>query len=221
MINVNKLKILLRPRGKASYISSLPKNAKILDVGCGNNSPYVTKSILPSCQYTCIDIDDYNQKKLNIADEYILVPPDGFTKKIGEFSDQFDAVISSHNLEHCNDRLGVLNAMLDSLKSNGSIFLSFPTSSSTSFPNRAGTLNYFDDPTHQGDPPDFDSIVDLLKANKFKINYSQKQYQPLILYCLGFICEPISKISKKVMRGTWEFWGFESIIIATKNGNGQ
>ena len=46
---------LLRPYGKISFLSNLQHDAKILDVGCGNDSPYKIKSILPFSFYTGLD----------------------------------------------------------------------------------------------------------------------------------------------------------------------
>jgi hypothetical protein len=68
----------IRPNGKIDFLSSLPNNASILDVGCGNNSPYRTKRIVPNCVYTGIDVGDYNQTKPNKADGYIITSPENF-----------------------------------------------------------------------------------------------------------------------------------------------
>ena len=69
-----------------------------------------------------------------------------FVESILSISIKFDAVISSHNLEHCNDRYGALNAILDKLKDGGKIYLSFPSGKTINFPKRDGCLNYYDDP---------------------------------------------------------------------------
>lgn len=137
------LDVLLRPNGRAFFLSRLVSNAFILDVGCGNNSPFKTKKILPKCTYYGIDVGDYNQARPNLADEYILTDSANFTSEISKFKNQFDALISCHNLEHCEDRSGVLLAMLQSLRVGGQIFISFPSECSIAFPGRAGTLNYY------------------------------------------------------------------------------
>ena len=62
--------------------------------------------------------------------------------------------------------------MLDSLKIGGLIYLSFPCEKSVNFPKREGTLNYFDDKTHQGMPPKFQALTDELKNNNFEIIFS-------------------------------------------------
>ena len=213
----NFLARILRRNGKTDFLSRQKHNVFILDVGCGNNSPFQVKRILPKCNYIGLDIGDYNQTKPLLADKYILTTPNEFHTEIEKFNEYFDVVISSHNIEHCNDRDAVLMAMMKSIKKGGQIFMAFPCEESVNFPRRGGTLNYFDDDTHLYSPPNFRDIIRSLNTNGFSIIFSQKNYSPIILRIYGFIVEPISKIRNKVMRGTWEYYGFESIIIAKKN----
>jgi SAM-dependent methyltransferase len=210
------IKRILRRNGKSDFLSKLSSNSSILDVGCGNNSPFRTKDILPNCDYVGLDIGDYNQTKPIIADRYVLTTPQDFANEIGKFREIFDAVISSHNLEHCNDRDKTLQAMLGALKINGKLFLSFPCEESVGFPSRVGTLNYYDDSTHKLSPPNFDKTLSIIEVSGFEVEYAQKNYSPKILSFLGLICEPLSKMRNRVMIGTWEYYGFESIIIAKK-----
>jgi len=49
-----------------------------------------------------------------------------------------------------------------------------------------------------------------------KIMTYKKKYQPIGLYFIGFLVEPFSKLFNKVLIGTWEYYGFETIIIARK-----
>lgn len=206
----------IRPNGRTDFLSSLPNYASILDVGCGNNSPYRVKNILPNSIYTGIDVGDYNQTKPNKADNYILTSAENFANEISKFDNEFDAVISSHNIEHCDDRDETLEAMLKALKLGGKIFLCFPCEQSTLFPKRGGTLNYFDDSTHKFNPPNFHSLLLKLKESGFEVVYSNKNYKPKLLWLIGFMAEPLSKFRNKLMLGTWEYYGFESIIIAAK-----
>jgi len=210
------IKILLRSKGKTRFLMSLPREASILDVGCGNNSPFIIKKILPTCSYTGIDVGDYNQTQPIIADDYIVTSPMNFAKTIFDLPKKYDAVISSHNLEHCDDRDATLSAMLSALKIGGKIYLSFPCEQSVFFPSRNGTLNYYDDPTHKLIPPAIEDIFRIMKKNRLKINYSIVNYKPKILWFFGFLNEPFSKMLNKNLLGTWEYYGFESIIVATK-----
>ena len=78
-------------RGKYAFLSSLPQNCKILDVGCGNSSPKKTRSIRPDLYYIGIDVGDYNnsEESLSMADEYILTDPENFDKTIGKYAEKY------------------------------------------------------------------------------------------------------------------------------------
>ena len=211
--------LFLRSNGKIKFLISQKKNAQILDVGCGNNSPFIVKSLLPFCNYTGLDIQDYNQNKPNLADNYIITSPENFHKEISNLKTVFDSVLSSHNIEHCNNPNGTLNAMISRLKINGELFLSFPSSKTVDFPSRRGCLNYFDDNTHNSQPPNHEELKEYLLKCGFEIIFSEDGYSPLLLRIIGFILEPISKLRNLVLPGTWEYYRFESIIWAKKISN--
>lgn len=210
------LAIVLCSRGKVAFLRKLDKKTSVLDVGCGNNSSFVFKDVLPHCKYTGIDVSDYNQVKANLADQYLITSRDDFAVSISEFKDTFDAVVSAHNLEHCDDRAGTFRSMLGSLKPGGYLYLAFPCANSVTFPPRAGTLNYYDDASHQGVPPDYDKIIADLQKKHFEIVFAARRYRPKVLWFVGLLLEPLSRYKKKVLRGTWEYYGFESIIWAKK-----
>jgi len=207
------MSIALHPNGKVHFLSRLSRDSSVLDVGCGNNSPYQVKALLPNSVYTGIDIADYNHTKPNKADHYILTSPEKFASEIGNFNESFDAVISSHNIEHCNDRYATFAAMLRATRVGGKMYVSFPSARSVSFPRRAGTLNYFDDSTHKGDPPDFDRLLAMAREHGFEAIFTSRSNRPILARLIGLMVEPISRLRKKVLRGTWEYYGFESVMI--------
>ena len=219
---MRKIKLLLakflRSKGRRSFIAGLPENAHILDVGCGNAAVLGVKAVRPNCHYTGIDIADYNQTSFSKSamDRYVISSPSKFAASIKELGADFDGIISSHNLEHCDDRNEVLTAMLQKVKSGGVIYVSFPCEESVRFPKRHGTLNYYDDDTHKFLPPKFEEVVSSIKKNGFEIEFVTKRYRPFLLAVIGFLIEPISALRKKVMRGTWELYGFETIIHARR-----
>lgn len=202
---------------KSSFLKKINHNGKLLDVGCGNNSSYSIKSQYPNIHYTGIDVGDYNQTKPNMADNYIITEPEKFADTIANIPELFDTVISSHNLEHCNDRNKCLDAMIKVLKNGGYLYLSFPTEKSINFPGpRNGCLNYYDDGTHKDIPPDFDKVITVLKNNNMEIIFSSKSYKPFFMFLIGALYERKSKKEKQTKVGTWAFWGFEAIIWAKK-----
>jgi SAM-dependent methyltransferase len=206
---------LLFPNHKFDFLYSLAPNATILDIGCGNNSSLQTKRILPNCYYIGIDISDYNHES-NASDVYIVTKPEDFSNSIDQFKNVVDAAICSHNLEHVNDRFSTLLALMRSCRVSGRIYLSFPTENSVNFPSRNGTLNYYDDASHKGLPPSFDKVMEFLHGYGYTIEFAARNYSPLIPRILGKMQENRSKRLNKVLRGTWAYWGFESIIIARK-----
>lgn len=202
--------------GKEKFLRQLPGAAKILDVGCGNDSPFFTKSILPKSYYVGLDVGDYNQSRPDLANEYIITSPLLFSSKIGEFNEEFDAVISSHNLEHCDDRDGVLVNMLKAVRPGGMLYIAFPSQDSLHFPSRQGTLNYFDDKTHKALPPDFGGTISIISGGGFEIVFASSKYQPAIRWLIGLYHEKKSVASNHVDTETQAFWGLESVIWARK-----
>lgn len=158
----------LNRRGKPEFIKSLRRGARLLDVGCGSNAPKISKDLRPDIYYVGIDVQNYNQDPPSalFADEYVLTTPAGFVERILQFGYVFDAIISSHNIEHCDNPQDVLSSIISFLKPNGQLFLSFPTEASVRFPRRRGTLNFYDDQEHKRAPNLMD-IIQRLKRRTF------------------------------------------------------
>ena len=209
---------LLLERGKHSFIRSIPQASRILDVGCGNNWPYICKTIRPDCYYIGIDVSDYNQKNepASISDEYILANEHSFDEDIRQFGNSIDAVISSHNIEHCIKPENVLRAMLHVLKKDGIIYLSFPCAASVHFPKRKKTLNFYTDSSHKT-PPDPNSIIKILIDEGFTVEYFSPRYRPVMPAIIGLLFEPIAALCKTAFLGTWALYGFETVIWSRKN----
>jgi SAM-dependent methyltransferase len=211
------LRPLISRYAKNHFLDGCVPHARILDVGCGNNSPLLFKSLRPDIYYVGLDVGDYNQpdESKEHADEYIVVPREKFASRISEMPNLFDAVVSAHNLEHCDDPQGVLTAMLRALKRGGRIYLSFPSEASVRFPSRRGTLNFFDDPTHQS-LPKFDEVLSTIKSEGCVPKVVIRRYRPFYRYARGLLAEPFSRMRHKVLYGTLALYGFETIIWAIR-----
>ena len=210
------IRIILWDRwNKIEFIAWLPNSARILDVWCWNNSPKITKLLKPSAYYVGVDIWDYNQGKWSkeAADEYLISTPETFSQTISSAKGEYDAVISAHNIEHCNAPYETLYAMCSKVKKDGLLFMAFPSERSVSFPSRKGTLNFYDDKTHIY-LPEFEKIVNTLKASGFKIVFKSPSYQPLGMKFIGMIVDCIVK--KKATCFTRPHYWFEAIIWAKK-----
>jgi SAM-dependent methyltransferase len=212
-------KTQLRRHGKVAFLQGLPLGAMVLDVGCGSNSPARAKDQRPDITYIGLDVGDYNHTTppgLH-ANRYIVVPPDGFAAEIEKLNGQCDAVISSHNLEHCLAPEQVLAAMAAALKPGGRLYLSFPAEESVDFPRRAGTLNFHDDPTHDH-LPRYRDVLASLAAHGLAVDFTRKRHRPPLLFLAGLLLEPLSMLTRRTMPGlvTWALYGFESVIWASR-----
>ena len=49
-------RIILNPHSEWRYIHELPQRARVLDIGCGNDSAQNTKSIKPRVYYVGVDV---------------------------------------------------------------------------------------------------------------------------------------------------------------------
>jgi len=211
--------IMKAPRHRTSFLLNRVKNkmtTRLLDIGCGNQSARFVKEVCPNIDYIGLDVGDYNQteESLKTMDEYLVVAPEDFADTIEKIKN-IDAVISYHNLEHCNEPEKVLIAITKCLKKGGYLFMGFPSEASVNFPSRGGTLNFYDDSTHQY-LPKYNEVIISLKENGMKIVFAKKQYKPFLLNKIGKRNEKESIKKNHTMEGTWAYWGFETIIWAKK-----
>jgi SAM-dependent methyltransferase len=214
-----RVKAALDPLSKSAFLLSLPARAKLLDVGCGNHGPPRAKAARPDIRYTGIDIQAYRLSALDraLAERLVIAEPEAFAKAVAAMGSDFDAVISSHNLEHCDAPLDVLCALAAALKPGGRLYLSFPSLESASFPSRAGTLNFYDDKTHKH----LFALADLearlgacgLRRRRATLRNRGRWNIPRLL---GGASEPLSALTGRVLRFTWYYWGFETVWIGER-----
>lgn len=206
---VMRLRITLHhPLSLNEFIMGLPSGAEVLDVGCGNESPTRIKGWRADISIDGVDVgeirDEMNLRVFN------LVEPETFASAIHAMG-PYDAVISNHNLEHVNDRGGTFAAMAQALKPGGRIFLATPSAKSTRTPTRGGTLNFFDDSTHKGEPIQREWLKNAALENNLLFAKSRFVYRPPFGVLQGLRNEIRSRRLNAVLGGTWALWGFEQI----------
>lgn len=211
----HKISATISRHGFRAFTFSLARGARLLDVGCGNNSPFRVKSQRPDVYYIGLDVGDYIQTQPLLADRYIVVPAAAFVGEISKLAGMLDGVISSHNIEHCDDPPAVVSAMTSGLKQGGRLYMSFPCEQSVTFPRRGGCLYFFDDPTHLR-VPNFRDVQEWLRSAGFDIEFAEQRYRPPLLWLIGALLEPLSKWRGRILPGTWGYYGFESVIWARK-----
>ena len=127
--------------GLREFLESLEKTERLLDVGCAGGSPRRIKEILPSTDYHGVDILDECAfaEDLQLMKKYNQAMPENFADGIRQIeANEFDVIVSSHNLEHCLKPLDVLSAMNSKLATGDSMYISTPRLESVNFPLRTG-----------------------------------------------------------------------------------
>jgi len=195
---------------------------RILDIGCGNNSPSVTKRWFPTCHYTGADIQRYNLSGADDAamNAFYLLGSDGSGyDAIPDAS--YDLVILNHVLEHMAEPAPILAALCTKLKPGGYIWIAFPSLRSLSLPSSEDeTLQFCDDPTHVH-VPDIREVANILLANGVKVLHAGKSREGL-LTTIADAFKLVKRSLRKVVsgrfsgRGMWYLLGFEDHVLGQR-----
>jgi SAM-dependent methyltransferase len=195
---------------------------RILDVGCGNNSPSVTKRWFPGCHYTGADIQRYklNEKDDAAMDAFYLLGADGSGyEAIPDGS--YDFVILNHVLEHMTEPAPVVAALCTKLKPGGFIWIAFPSLRSLELPSSVDeTLQFCDDPTHVY-LPDVREVANLLLANGVRVLHAGRSREGFWTTIADAI-KLLKRLLKKMLtgrfsgRGMWYLLGFEDHVLGQR-----
>jgi 2-polyprenyl-3-methyl-5-hydroxy-6-metoxy-1,4-benzoquinol methylase len=205
-----------------SVRSRLPAHPRILDIGCGNGSPSVTKRWFPGCHYAGADVQRYNLSQADDAamDEFFPLGADG-SGYAAIPSASYDFVILNHVIEHMPDPAPILAALCAKLRPGGYIWIAFPSLRSLSLPSSVDeTLQFCDDPTHVR-VPDVREVANILLANGIQVLHAGRSRE-------GFFTTlaDIFKLAKRLLqklftgkfsgRGMWYLLGFEDHVFGRK-----
>jgi 2-polyprenyl-3-methyl-5-hydroxy-6-metoxy-1,4-benzoquinol methylase len=195
---------------------------RILDIGCGNGSPSLTKKWFPGCHYSGADIQHYNLGDADIAamDKFYLIGADGSGyDAIPEAS--YDLVILNHVLEHMATPMPVLAQLCSKLNPAGYMWIAFPSLRSLSLPHSVDeTLNFSDDPTHVY-VPDIREIANVLLKNGLRIVHAGRSREGFLVSLAD--CFKLAKRSlirvftgRFSGRGLWYVLGFEDHVLGQR-----
>lgn len=212
-----RFKKLVDKNCKFNWIESVPRNARVLDIGCGNDSALKLKSVREDIVYHGVDISDYNLSHAGrkAMDKYFIFQESTFLAELEGLTNDYDCVVLSHVLEHVNNPNDLLSAITKKLKRGGKCFISFPAIESVNFPKRNWTLNFYDDLTHLN-LIDADRLVESL-SKYYKIErYVRRNYGRWSTRVLATILDLLSGVFKKNTFLSWYRWGFEVVINVKK-----
>lgn len=193
----------------------------ILDLGCGNHSPSLTKHWFPQCHYSGADIQHYNLDENDLAamDNFFLLQTDGSGYSAIP-DDSFDLIIVHHVIEHMSDPLPILASLCSKLKPGGHIWIAFPSVRSLAMPRAAaGTLQFCDDDTHIRVPSLQDTSNVLLK-NGLKVLHAGRTWDT-VRTLVGLLVLPWALLQwaftgKLRAYGLWYLLGFEDHVLARR-----
>jgi SAM-dependent methyltransferase len=195
---------------------------RILDIGCGNNSPSVTKRWFPGCHYSGADIrhDHLSAEDDAAMDAFYLLGADGSGyAAIPEAS--YDFLILNHVVEHMTEPAPILAALCRKLKPGGYIWIAFPSVRSLGLPSSVDeTLQFCDDPTHVY-LPDVREVANILLANGVKVLHAGQSREGFFT-TLADVAKLVKRLLKKMItgkfsgRGMWYLLGFEDHVLGQR-----
>jgi SAM-dependent methyltransferase len=210
----------------AKLVASLPSNARVVDIGCGNHSPSDHKRLREDIHYTGVDIQRYalDAGDDRAADRIVILARETYDRdliaQLGEGC--ADLVTMKHVIEHLDAPLDTLRTCVRLLAPGGRIYLAFPSERSATAPSADGTLNFHDDATHVW-LPDVDQIAGVLTACGLTIETQIRAWSHPLLSAVGAI-EYGAQRARQAIRGgrlrsspfLWSLFGFEAIVIARR-----
>jgi len=195
---------------------------RILDVGCGNGSPTLTKRWFPGCRYAGADIQRYKLSDADVAamDEFYPLGADGTGyDAIPEAS--FDFVILHHVVEHMREPAPILAELCGKLRPGGYMWIAFPSLHSLSLPHSEDeTLQFCDDPTHVH-VPEVREVANILLANGVTVLDAGRSREGFGTTLVDWV-----RLSRRVVkrlftgrfsgRGMWYVLGFEDHVFGQR-----
>jgi trans-aconitate methyltransferase len=190
---------------------------RILDVGCANHVPSITKKWLPGCEYHGID------REWNANDEADAQATDRFFQADLDVDDlqavpdaHYDLVLLTHVIEHLAHGHDALRRLAAKVRPGGYLYVETPSERSLSLPSMPGTLNFYDDPTHVRVYPAAE-IADALRDAGFRILYAgpRRDWLRVALTPVAFPLRYLLQ-RKKAAGDLWDLTGFAAYVVALR-----
>jgi len=192
----------------------------LLDVGCGNHSPTVTKKYFPASRYHGLDHAVYNNDDADLAAMDMFYEIDLETGDLTEVPDGFfDVILFVHVIEHLSNGLEVLSRLSGKLKPGGKLYAEFPSIASLGLPSAEGTLHFCDDPTHVRLYGLRDVANALLENDMTILKAGRRRDMPrVLLYPLVVVRNLLRRLRGRKIhsKGMWDFHGFADFVYAQR-----
>jgi 2-polyprenyl-3-methyl-5-hydroxy-6-metoxy-1,4-benzoquinol methylase len=198
----------------------------ILDVGCGNHSPSLTKRHAPHCVYHGLDRQDWNtdERDRQCGDAFFDLELDQPDALSAVEDGKYDAVICSHVLEHLSDPCALLERLAPKLKRGGLLYIEAPSPKSERLPRATkgwfgirGCLNFYDDPTHRT-LVHLSAVTAMLAGQGFQVGAVRNRFLWRRVLLL-----PAYVLAGLLLRGyipasvVWDVSGFAQCLTARKS----
>jgi SAM-dependent methyltransferase len=185
------------PRLKYARRYFANRRISILDVGCGNHSPSLTKYWFPLATYHGVDIQEFNigDDDKRAMDRFFKIAPD-LSGQEAVPNEAYDFVVINHVLEHVRDQERFLAVWCAKLKPGGLIWIAFPSRRSLSLPSAEGTLNFCDDPTHVR-LPSVREVANILLDNGVSVVVGGRSHDS-VQWFLGALMLPVALLRRLV-----------------------
>ena len=198
---------------------------RILDVGCGNHSPRITRTYIPHCTYHGVQKSRWN---LDAADDAVIdrlftIDLDD-ADALGAIPDSaYDVVICSHILEHLADPVAVVALLATKIAPGGMLYVETPSPRSLRLPRCSGgwmgirgCLNFHDDETHRA-VVDLDAVSDVLTAERVRVTPPRycRLWRKILLLPFYMAATRVTKgfIPASVL---WDATGFAQYVVLSK-----
>jgi len=201
---------------------------RVLDVGCGNHSPRITKRYLPDCVYHGLqksrwNLDEGDDRSIDRLYEVDLDDRSG-PDTVPDAA--YDAVICSHVLEHLRAPGRALALLARKVAPGGVLYVETPTARSLRLPRAEngwmgfrGCLNFRDDETHVK-PVDPRTVVEVLRGAGLGVRGPAPRWMWRRVLLLPFYCAGCLATKGFVPASVlWDVTGFACYVIGIKPQN--
>ncbi|HEX3148720.1 MAG TPA: class I SAM-dependent methyltransferase [Gemmataceae bacterium] len=218
----------MRTHPKYHFARQLPRQAKVLDIGCWNFSF--------AKQCNGIGITEFMHFGVDIQQPAEAIPPDysfavtDVNQSPLPFPDQsFDAVVSGHVIEHLTQPLRMMDEIFRVLKVGGMLYLECPSDRSLHLPSmpfkhhECRSLNFYDDPTHVGRPYSPQSLFRLFKMYDAEVVEAKYLVSGAVRFRFPYLLlrSLLFRDAALLEHAVWWTFGFCSYGIARKTQSVQ